>query len=266
METFDYNNIVPQMDYFICRNCTPNWTIIPSVIDFIDLTYICDGEATYTINGATYKVEKGDLICIPKNSLRYAETNPENPIKSYACNFFLYDLKGNEVSLPFPIISKIDIRNDIIPLYQELNIEWMRKSPGYPLIVRSILLKILHRYFSILYYKDPLNNVTPCIKKTIRFIYDNYKSNMDVSDLADIAGLNPSYFGTLFKTSTGFTVKEYINRIRIDNAENMLSSGEFSVKEAACKCGFEDTYYFSKMFKKIKGYSPSKVILKFSTK
>lgn len=266
METIDYNAIVPQVEYFISRYTTPNWTINHSVIDFIDLTYVFDGEATYTINGVSFKVKKGDLICIPKNSSRHAETNPENPINAYACNFFLYDLKGREVSLPFPILSKIDIRNDLVPLYQELNIEWTHRNPGYPMIVRSIFLKILHRYFSILYYKDPLNNVAPYVKKAIRFIYDHYKNDIEVSELADVVGLNPSYFGTVFKTSTGFSVKEYINRVRIDSAENMLSSGEFSVKETASKCGFEDSYYFSKVFKKIKGYPPSNVILKVNTK
>lgn len=266
MGTDDYTGIVPQMEYFICRYTTPNWTINPSVIDFIDLTYIFDGEATYTVNGVSYKVKKGDLICIPKNSSRQAVTNPQNPIQSYACNFFLYDLKGGEVSLPFPILSQIGIRHDLISLYQELNIEWMRRNPGYPMIVRSVFLKILHRYFSILYYKDPLNNVAPHVKKAIRFICDNYKTNLEVSDLAKVIGLNPSYFGTLFKTATGFTVKEYLNQVRIDTAENMLSSGEFSVKETACRCGFEDSYYFSKVFKKIKGYPPSNVILKANRK
>jgi len=266
MENVDYNGIVPQMDYLIYRYCTPNWIIIDSVIDFIDLTYIFDGEATYTINGVSYKAKKGDLICIPKNSLRHAETNPANPMNAIACNFSLYDLKGREVSLPFPILSKIDISNDLMPLYQELNIEWMRRNPGYPMIVRSIFLKILHRYFSILYYKDPLNDVAPYIKKAISFICDNYKTNIQVSDLASVVGLSPSYLGTLFKTSTGFSVKEYLNQLRIDTAENMLLSGEFSVKETACRCGFEDRYYFSKVFKKIKGYPPSKVIFKINTK
>jgi AraC-like DNA-binding protein len=118
------------------------------------------------------------------------------------------------------------------------------------MIVRSIFLKILHKYFSLLYYKDPLNDVSPYVKKAIRFICDNYKTNIEVSDLASTIGLNPSYFGTLFKTATGLPVKEYINRVRIDTAENMLSSGEFSIKETANRCGFEDSFYFRRYIKK----------------
>ncbi|MNG23858.1 HTH-type transcriptional activator RhaS [compost metagenome] len=62
----------------------------------------------------------------------------------------------------------------------------------------------------------------------------------------------------------GASVKEYINRMKINNAENILLSGEFSVKEAAYKCGFEDIYYFSKLFKKIKGFPPSRILIENS--
>ena len=54
-------------------------------------------------------------------------------------------------------------------------------------------------------------------------------------------------------------MKEYLNQIRINNAENMIASGEFRVYEAATKCGFDDIFYFSRVFKSIKGYAPSKV-------
>jgi AraC-like DNA-binding protein len=262
MTVMDYDGVIPDMHYFIYRDCTPNWMIGLGKIQFTDLTYVVEGEATYIINGDTYKVKKGDLICIPKNSLRQAETNPENPIMAYASNFYLYNLKGEEVSLPFPIVSNIGVINDLMPLYRELNLEWSRNTPGCGMMVRSIFLKILHRYLSILYYKDPINDINNHVKTAISFICENYKTVIEVENLANHVGLNPSYLGTLFKKSTGYSIKEYVNRLRIDTAENMLSSGEYSVKETATSCGFEDSYYFSKVFKKIKGYPPSKVIVK----
>lgn len=249
------------MRYFICRYCTPHWVINKSIIQFLDLTYVFDGKVTYTINGTNYVAGKGDLICIPKGSVRYAETDPENLMACYASNIFLYDLKGKQVGLPFPILSNIGIRDDIMSMYHDLNIEWMHKKPGYALKVCSIFLNILHRYFTILYYKDPHENMDPRIRKIIRYIYENSSSRIAVDDLASLIGLNTSYFGALFSKTTGCPVKEYINRVRVDNAENLLSSGELSVSEAAHRSGFEDAFYFSKTFKKIKGYSPSKVVL-----
>lgn len=261
MNTIDYDDIIPQMKYFICRHCTPDWIMNKSYINFIDLTYIFDGKVTYTIDGVSYEAEKGDLVCIPRGSMRQARINPDNPMACYASNIWLFNLKGNQEVLPFPVVSKIGIRDDIMSMYHDLNMEWIHKKPGYNLKVCSIFLSILHCYFNILYFKAPYNSADQRIQTVTNYIYDNLGSRINVDDLASLIGLNTSYFGTLFNKTTGLSVKEYVNRIRIDNAENLLSSGEYSVNEAAHRSGFDDAFYFSRVFKKIKGYSPSKVAL-----
>lgn len=255
----DYDDIIPHMGYFINRRATPNWVIEDAVIDFIDLTYIIEGRATYVINDTAYEVEKGDLLCIPKNSRRYAVTDPHHPITSYAANFTLYNLEGEDVALPFPLVSKVNSNNDLLSFYHDLNIEWLQKNAGYKMKVRALFLSILHYYFDVLYYKKSTEPLDPRIKKTTDYIHANFNNHIDVIELAKKVGLNSVYFGTLFKQSTGLTVKEYLNQTRISNAENMIASGEFLVHEAANKCGFGDIFYFSRVFKRIKGYSPSKV-------
>lgn len=257
----DYDGIIPDMKYFICRYCTQNWTMSETIIDFVDLTYIFDGRVTYTINGIPYEAEKGDLLCIPRNSRRRAEIDPHHPMAAYASNLWLDHLKGSPAPLPFPILSKIGIHDDLITLYQELNFEWMQKKPGFMMKVRALFLSILHKYFSLIIYKDTAENADIHIKKVLRYVHEYYDTPIQVKDLASLVDLNPSYFGTLFKKHTGMTVPEYMNKVRINSAENMLASGEFSITETAYKCGFEDAFYFSKVFKKVKGYSPSQVKL-----
>ena len=66
----DFNNMIPELHYYIHRKCTPNWKIDANVIPFIDITYVIDGKAEYNIGGHTYTVKKGDLICIPQNTYR----------------------------------------------------------------------------------------------------------------------------------------------------------------------------------------------------
>lgn len=255
----NYDDIFPQMSYFIYRRATPNWVIEDAITDFIDLTYILDGRATYVIDNKAYSVEKGDLLCIPNRSRRYAVTDPNHPIASYAANFQLYSFNGEDIALPFPLISKVEANNDVLSLYHDLNIEWLQKNTGYKIKVRAIILNILYYYLNLLYYKKSTEPLDPRIKKTTDYIHSNFPNHIDVIELAEKVDLNPVYFGTLFKKYTGLTTKEYINKIRINNAENMIASGEFLVQEAANKCGFEDIFYFSKVFKNIKGYSPSRV-------
>ncbi|CAM3905340.1 AraC family transcriptional regulator [Cohnella lubricantis] len=257
--TIDYDGIVPEMRYFICRYCTSNWSMPESTIDFVDLTYVFEGSVTYIVNGVPYHAEKGDLICIPSRSKRQAEIDPDRPMAAYAANLWLYHLTGRDVSLPFPIHSKIGLRDDLLTLYKELNLEWMQKKPGSSMRVRAIMLSILHKYFRLIWYRDTADHADLHVSKVLRYIHENYHLRLEVKELARLVDLNPSYFGTLFKKHTGSAVKEYINKVRVNNAENMLVSGEFSITETAYRCGFEDVFYFSKVFKKVKGYSPSRV-------
>lgn len=259
--TSDYEGIIPEIEYFICRYCTPKWSIHKAAVDFIDLTYIFDGRVTYIVNDTPFEAEKGDLIYIPKGSMRQAIINPDKPMAAYASNFQLFNLDGKDISLPFSIKSKIGIHEDLLAYFHELNLEWTHKKPGYGMKVRSLFLTILHKLFGLLYYGDDVECMDIQIRKALRFIHDFYDTKITVKGLAEMAGLNSSYFGTRFKKITGLNVKEYINMIRISNAENLLLSGEFSINEVIYKCGFEDSFYFSRVFKKHKGYPPSKIKL-----
>ncbi len=205
MNKVDYRDIVPQMKYFICRHCTSDWIMNEAPINFIDLTYIFDGKVTYTVNGVSYKAEKGDLVCIPKGSIRKAEIDPDDPMACYASNIWLFNLEGQHVGLPFPVISKIGIRDDILSMHHDLNMEWIHKKPGYTLKVCSIFLSILHCYFNILYYKVPYSSYDRRIQAAIQYVYENLGSRIKVDDLASLVGLNTSYFGTLFIQTTGLT-------------------------------------------------------------
>lgn len=255
----DYEEMVPQMGYFISRSCMPNWAIRETMIDFIDLTFIVEGKATYWIDGQPYDVEKGDLLCIPKSSRRAAITDSRNPMVNFAANFQFYDLKGKDAKLPFPVVSKVGVHDELISLYKELSVEWLRKSPGYKMKVHAIFLSILHRYFTMIYFKSYSDPIDFRIQKALTYIHEYYVNTITLDDLAHLTGLNPIYFGTLFKKNMGVSVKRYITQVRINHSENMLLSGEFMVSEVALKCGFEDMFYFSKVFKKVKGFSPSKI-------
>lgn len=260
----DYVEMNPQIDLFINRHSTPTWMIEDATTDFIDLTYILKGRAYYSIDGITYEVSQGDLICIPKGSRRSATTDPTNLMTSYALNMHLYDLKGQDVHLPFPLITNIGEPKELYLLYNQLTVEWLKQNKGHELKARALLLLILHYYFKFLYDNSNNVNIDKRIQRAIRYILSNLQSQIEVVELASIAGLTTAYFGTLFKKYMGASVKEYINRMKINNAENILLSGEFTVQEAAYKCGFEDIYYFSKLFKKIKGFPPSRILIENS--
>lgn len=89
-----------------------------------------------------------------------------------------------------------------------------------------------------------------------KYIEENYMNDISLDDIASLAGFDKSYIGRIFKKSEGVTIMTYLLNCRITKAEALLKKG-MNVSEACYSVGFKDPAYFSKCFKKVKGYSPS---------
>lgn len=94
------------------------------------------------------------------------------------------------------------------------------------------------------------------VKKAIRYISVNFFQNITLDIVAAHVHLNPAYFSTLFKTSTGYSFKEYLTKVRIEESKRLLKTTSHSIVDICLAVGFEDQSYFSKVFKKYTGLTP----------
>jgi YesN/AraC family two-component response regulator len=127
---------------------------------------------------------------------------------------------------------------------------------------RALLMLIIHRLSEIIVYDMDAEPGDYRVGKITRHIAMHYADKLTVKDLAKQVRLDLDYFGHLFKRETGLTVHQYITKIRIRNAENMLQSGNYKVQEVAENCGFSDVFHFYKSFKALRGFPPSRCIPK----
>lgn len=104
-------------------------------------------------------------------------------------------------------------------------------------------------------YKPEIPVVITNIKNYLRDI--TYSSDISVSNLAQVFSYNEKYIGKLFKKHEGKTIKEYINHKRLEKAKNLLNDSDYNITEISNMVGFNNVTYFSKMFKKVYGFSPS---------
>lgn len=95
------------------------------------------------------------------------------------------------------------------------------------------------------------------VKKAMRFIYEHYRERISAKIIADHVGKSENYFRLYFKSVTGISIKDFINSYRIEQAERLLKYSDIYVYEIGEYVGFGDYAYFTKIFKKIKGYSPT---------
>ena len=95
------------------------------------------------------------------------------------------------------------------------------------------------------------------IDKALAFIQENIESVFSIKDVANICFLSESHFKSKFKSTTGLSPLDYIQRKKIERAKELIHSGQLSMTEIAMRLGFSSSQYFSSVFKKYTGKKPS---------
>ena len=96
------------------------------------------------------------------------------------------------------------------------------------------------------------------IERSLVYINENLSEKITLDELAQVAGMGKTGFSTAFKSITGMTVWEYILNARVELASSyLIEKNDFNVTEISLMCGFNDNAHFAKIFKKIKGSTPS---------
>lgn len=143
--------------------------------------------------------------------------------------------------------------------FSEMRREWKEGMPGYRLGLKAKLYSLL-KSIAVNRQKNEVKAKYRSIYKGIMAIENNYLEDISISHLAAVCHVSEGTFRRLFAEYKGETPVKYRNMLRIKKAEELLLSGEYTVTEAAEACAVPDVAYFSKMFKKIMGFSPSDII------
>ena len=103
---------------------------------------------------------------------------------------------------------------------------------------------------------DDKAEVSSIVKSCMNYIEDHYSEDLSLSLVSEKMGLSSSYLSTKFSQEMGMVFIDYVNKIRVEHACDFLKHGYLKIYEITEKVGFNDTKYFSKIFKKVTGVSP----------
>lgn len=101
---------------------------------------------------------------------------------------------------------------------------------------------------------EKINN--SAISRAIKYVNENYKNNIYISDVAEYVGLNQVYFGRLFKIYTGENFTDYLINLRVEKAMSLLCEGNMKISEVSESVGYDNIKYFSRIFKRRTGKTP----------
>ena len=226
----------------------------------IELIYAFSPTAVY-YNGSEILADHGDIIVINSNTLHDIRTCSEEPA-SYLC--VIVDVKLCEaLGLDIKNISVNNIIRDknVSDLLIKMLNEIEYKKKYYIANIKAYICQILV-YLCRNYEQDtqnnPINtkNIT-LVKKVINFINTNYNKDISLGDISKNMEYSKYYLIHTFREMTGLTILDYVNSVRIKESTKLLEKGNMSINEIALSSGFENQSYFSKVFKKYMGCTPS---------
>lgn len=111
------------------------------------------------------------------------------------------------------------------------------------------------------YFAEKKNSHTNyTVTQVKKYIADNIRERFTLNDVAENFNITPNYLSQLFKKYNDLGFNEYVSAMKIGEAKKMMTDGNLKLYEISDALGFDNSFYFSKVFKKIEGISPSEYI------
>lgn len=98
----------------------------------------------------------------------------------------------------------------------------------------------------------------PIIHNAVTYIEKHYTQGITLEEVAGIVGLTPQYFSSFFKDEMEVTFTEYVTKLRIEKAKEVIRNSQMSIQEICYYVGYHDPNYFSRIFKKYVGCTPTR--------
>lgn len=239
-----------------------------------EIIRILQGEMLVTLNDTEFTAREGDLIYIRGGALHGGI--PKNCI--YECIVFQLNslftnnatadkkLKQLEAGYIRPFTHFPAKTSDISQISDPIFEAMRGRGSGKELTVIGGFYRLYGAIFSMELYTRSVDTSEKNmrrieqLKNVLHMIETSYDHPITLDEMAAAAGMNAKYFCRFFHEMTHRTPIDYLNYYRIEQACFLLATSGESITDVGLSCGFNDTSYFIKTFKKYKGVTPKKYV------
>ena len=260
LEFYNPNTPTVNINLVMCGTevCSADFKMPNHLREYYLIHYLKSGVVIFEENGRTHTVKSGDIFVIyPENITRYNNGAPDIPLE-FCWIGFVGDaaevcLANMGITRENPVMTLnntgfVENTEKIVKLFEK------KKYPS-EFMLNSYLLGCFYSIEKSA--KIEKKEYTNYVDSVIAYIEDNYMKDISSTDIADFVKLNRSYLFKIFKKQTGISVSQYLIKHRIDKACEFFEEYNFTISQVAQMVGIEDVYYFSKLFKKVLGITPS---------
>jgi AraC family transcriptional regulator, melibiose operon regulatory protein len=267
-------------DCFISDSKGDNFDILPHWHYYIELLYFLEGSAKIFIGGEYSNVTVGDFVLM--NSREVHSIHSDQGINTryivikfdyevlyttsrtifeakYILPFILSKFKHQKVFTSLEL-EETGIREVIREIYQE----YLYKNYGFELAVRNgigrLFLWVIRDWekkgIKLEVQAVPKDIDIQKLQEVFEYLDKHYYEELSVEEMARMSSMSYSYFSRFFKRVTGKNFTDYLNYIRVTEAEKLLLTTSMNITEVALSTGFTNSSYFIKQFRHYKGISP----------
>ena len=230
------------------------------VLQEFQIVYITSGEGIFSCDGRTYQVKPGCvMLVLPglKHSYKpLIETGWQEYWVGFKGVYFSRLLEEDRFSVEH-VFFETGLHNSIISIFTQIFDEVRNQRPLYQLKTCALIMSLVAEVLTIERRKEQPNYFEKIVAKAKYLMESNVYSAINIPGISDQLGISTSRLNEVFKTYTSMTPYQYYIHIKIHKAESLLEQEDIPIKEAAYRMGFEDQYYFSRLFKNKTGVSPS---------
>lgn len=221
-----------------------------------ELIFSLNGQSTVLFNREVLETEAGTVRFLPAGKVEQYEVIRH---QLGACIDIFFDTDE-------PISTRAFVLNGLHSeklegLFKKAFALWVAKEEGYYFECVSLLYRIFAELQKQNYTpQEHREKIAPAIELIReRFLTDEIR----ISELCEVSGISESYLKRLFRETYGVSPKQYIIRLKINHACELLRLERYTVTQVAELCHFSDVYFFSRQFKEYMGITPTQFIKKY---
>ena len=237
--------------------------------DYFELELVVNGNGTHHFDGNTFKTKRGSLYIISPIDFHKLEPNEDETLEIYTIKFDNNTISSrifkriSEVSPPITVNLSGEQLDDVINDFRLLQKEFDEKRTDSELLIRAVLEKILLislRNLEKVPQKSEFTPITyePSVQKAISYLNYHFRGDVSLRSVAEMLHLTPNYFGEIFKKNIGMSFTEYVKKLRLNYAYNLLINSNLNISQICYESGFNTISYFIDNFKKEYGETPYK--------
>ena len=230
------------------------------VLPEFQMIYITRGEGVFTCSDKTYQVMPGCfMLVLPGLKHMYRpvlETGWQEYWVGFRGAYFTRLLEEGRFSAEH-VFFETGLHDSILSFFNQIFDEVRSQRPLYQFKTCALILSLVAEVLTRERRREQPNYYEKIVANAKCLMESNVYSAINLPAISEQLSMSTSRLNEIFKTYTSMTPYQYYIQIKIHRAESLLEQEDIPVKEAAFRMGFEDQYYFSRLFKNKTGVSPS---------